>query len=104
MQAAGHTFNHDEDAQHIAASTHPRTERAREILEHNGVLVNGAANRVRLPNSMHHGHGSRSYAGIDHITFRLEQVGTTGPPSPGKVDLMLSGREDEVASGTFGDS
>jgi len=64
----------DGDAHHMVASTHRRAEKARSILDFYQIDVNSRAVGAELSQSLHHGRGLHSFAGIDEITRRLEDA------------------------------
>lgn len=73
----------DHDAHHIVAEGDPRAERAREILEENGIVVDSGINGIWLPKSRMEGtlsDAASSHAPIhtneyyEHITRRLEEA------------------------------
>jgi Pretoxin HINT domain/A nuclease family of the HNH/ENDO VII superfamily with conserved AHH len=70
----GNKVNAGQDAHHVVASTHPRAQRARDLLDRYNIDINGADNGVGLLPGKHHGNGLHSYDGIDEVTRRLERA------------------------------
>ncbi|HEU4406811.1 MAG TPA: toxin TcdB middle/N-terminal domain-containing protein [Polyangiaceae bacterium] len=96
MAAQGETFAAGDNAHHVVASTHPRARAARNILDKYQVDINSAANGVKLPGHLHHGHGLHSNKGIDAVTSRLSAA-----TSAKDVEAILGRIQQEILSGKF---
>jgi hypothetical protein len=96
MEAAGKTFAPGDHAHHIVASTHPRAEPARRVLEKHGINVNAHNHGVGVAEDLHSGLHTNRY--LDEVNALLLQADKRGKAS---VIATLAAIGRRIKSGKF---